>query len=65
MAYNYKHVIIINDDSSIISKCSFNLIDDPRVITYDRKRFVIQASINKGINIDTTELKNDYRLGGC
>ena len=40
----YKHVTIVNDDSSIIIKLSFKLIDDPRVIIYDRKRFTIQAT---------------------
>ncbi len=40
----YKHVTIVNDDSSIVSKWSFKLIDDPRVISYDRHRFIIQAT---------------------
>ncbi len=31
----YKHVTIVNDDSSAVSKWSFKLIDDPRVIIYD------------------------------
>ncbi len=39
----YKHVMIINDDSSIVSKCCFKL-DDPRVINYDRHWFKIQAT---------------------
>jgi len=41
---NYKHVTIVNDNCSVISKGSFKLIDDPRVIIYDRHRFLIQAS---------------------
>ncbi len=40
----YKHVTIINDNSSIISKWSFKLIDDPRVIIYDCHRFILQAA---------------------
>ncbi len=40
----YKHVMIVNDDFSIISKWSFKLIDDPKVIIYDRHRFIIQAT---------------------
>ncbi len=40
----YKHVMIVNDDSSIVSKWGFKLIDDPRVIIYDRHRFIIQAT---------------------
>jgi hypothetical protein len=39
----YKHVMIINEDSSIVIKWSFKLIDDPRVVIYDRHRFIIQA----------------------
>ncbi len=42
----YKHVAIVNDDSSIISKWSFKLRDDPRVIIYDHHRFIIQATGN-------------------
>ncbi len=40
----YKHVMIINDDSSIVSKWSFKLIDDPSVVIYDHHRFIIQAT---------------------
>ncbi len=40
----YKHLMIVNDDSSVISKWSFKLIDNPRVIIYDRHRFIIQAT---------------------
>jgi hypothetical protein len=36
--------MIVNDDSSIISKWSFKLIDNARVIIYDPIRFVIQAT---------------------
>ena len=41
----YKHVTIVNDDSSVISKRSFKLIDDPRVIIFDLQRFIIQATV--------------------
>ncbi len=40
----YKHVPIVNDDSSIVSKCIFKLIDDPRGIIYDHHRFIMQAT---------------------
>jgi len=40
----YKHVTSVNDDSSVVSKWSFKLIDDPRVIIYDCHRFIIQAT---------------------
>jgi hypothetical protein len=36
--------MIINDDSSIVSKWSFKLIDDHKVVIYDRHRFIIQAT---------------------
>ncbi len=39
----YKHVTIVNDDSSIVSKQSFKFIDNPRVV-YDRLRFIVQAT---------------------
>ncbi len=35
---------IVNDDSSVISKWSFKLIDDPRVVIYDRHKFKVQAT---------------------
>ncbi len=41
---HYKHVTIVNDDSSLVSKWSFNLGDDPRVIINDRHMFIIQAT---------------------
>ncbi len=40
----YIHVTIINDDSSVINKWSFKLIDDARVVIYDRNKFIIQAT---------------------
>jgi hypothetical protein len=49
----YKHVMIANDDSRVVSKWSFKLIDDLRVIIYDRHRFIIQA----------TALPTNVRLG--
>jgi len=35
--------MIINDDSIVISKCSFKLNDDTRIIIDDCNMFVIQA----------------------
>jgi hypothetical protein len=40
----YKHVMILNDDSSIVSKGSFKLIDNPKAVIYDDYRFIIQAA---------------------
>jgi hypothetical protein len=40
----YKHVTIVNDNSSIINKQSLKLIDDARVVNYNHNRFMIQAT---------------------
>ncbi len=55
VACNYKHVMVVNDDSSVISKWSFKLSDDPRVIIYNRQRFMIQATVP----IRTQKLNNN------
>jgi hypothetical protein len=41
--YN-KHVTIVNNDSSIVSKWSFKLMDDARVVIYNHNMFIIQAT---------------------
>jgi hypothetical protein len=40
----YKHITIVNDDSSVISMCYSSLIDDARGIIYDCNLFMIQAT---------------------
>jgi hypothetical protein len=40
----YKHLTIVNNDSSVIGKGSLKLIDNPRVIIFDNLRFIIQAT---------------------
>ncbi len=40
----YKHMMIVNDDYSIISEQNFQLIDDARGAIYDRRMFIIQAT---------------------
>jgi hypothetical protein len=42
--YYYKHMMIINDDSSVVIKWSFKLIDVARCITYDHHMFIVQAT---------------------
>ncbi len=39
----YKHLMIIYDDSSVVSKRSSKLIDDAGVVIYDSNMFIIQA----------------------
>jgi len=40
----YKHLMIVNADSSVVNKWSIKLIDNPSVVTYNRHRFIIQAT---------------------
>jgi hypothetical protein len=41
---DYKHVTIVNDDSNVVNKQSFKLIEEARVVIYDRNRFIIRAT---------------------
>ncbi len=40
----YKHMTIVNDDSSVVSKWSFKLIDGARGVIHKRHMFIIQAT---------------------
>ncbi len=40
----YKHIVIVNDDSNIITVTRVLLTDDNRVIIYDCNMFIIQAT---------------------
>ncbi len=40
----YKPMLIVNDDSSIISKLETSLIDDARVVIYDCHMFIVKAT---------------------
>jgi hypothetical protein len=37
-------MMIVNDDSRVINKLEASLIDDARVIIYDRHMFIVQAT---------------------
>jgi hypothetical protein len=39
----YKHVTIVNYDSSIVNKLGASLTDDARVLIYNRHKFTVQA----------------------
>ncbi len=39
----YKHVTIINDNTSVINKVEASLTDNARVIIYDCHMFIVQA----------------------
>jgi hypothetical protein len=40
----YNHVMIVNDYSSIVNKFEASLTDDAKVIIYDRRMFIVQAT---------------------
>ncbi len=40
----YKPITIVNDDSRVINKLEASLADDARVIIYDRRMFMVQAT---------------------
>jgi hypothetical protein len=40
----YKHIMIVNYDSSIVNKFGASLTDDTRVIIYDCHTFIVQAT---------------------
>jgi hypothetical protein len=40
----YKPITIVSDDSSIINKLETSLIDEARVVIYDRHMFIVQAT---------------------
>ncbi len=38
---NYKHIMILNYNSSVVNKLGASLTDDARVIIYDRHMFIV------------------------
>jgi hypothetical protein len=42
----YKHMTIVNVDSSIVSKLSSELNEDTRAVIYDRNVFIIHSTAN-------------------
>jgi hypothetical protein len=40
----YKHIMIVNDDTSVINKFEASLIDDARVVIYNCYMFIVQAT---------------------
>ncbi len=37
-------MMIVNDDSSVVSKLEASLTDDVRVVIYDRDMFIVEAT---------------------
>jgi hypothetical protein len=48
----YKPMMIVNEDSRVITKLGTSLTDDARVVIYDRHMFIVQAT-----GIDTFDKK--------
>jgi hypothetical protein len=44
VAFIYKLMTIVNDDSRVNNKLEASLTDDARVIIYDRQMFIVQAT---------------------
>ncbi len=42
----YKPMMIINDNSRVITKFETSLTDDARVVIYDHHMFIVQVSIS-------------------
>jgi hypothetical protein len=55
---NYKHITIVNDDSSIINKCVTSLTDAARVVIYNCNMFIVQAT-----HPSTQTCKKFYKIG--
>ncbi len=47
-ALYYKHITIVNDDSSIVNKFEASLTDHARVIIYDRHMLIVRATRHTG-----------------
>ncbi len=43
----FKPVTIVNNDSRVVNKLEASLIDDARVVTYDRHTFIVQATVQR------------------
>jgi hypothetical protein len=46
----YKHMMIVNDGSSVVIKWSFKPIDAARGIIFDRHMFIVQATGLESVN---------------
>jgi hypothetical protein len=43
-ASNYKYIMIVNYDSSVVNKFGASLTDNARVVIYDCHMFIVQAT---------------------
>ncbi len=58
----YKHLKIVNDNSSIVGKWNFKLIDDARAIIYDCNILIIQATDHYPILVKDEYLASLLRI---
>ncbi len=47
----YKHITIVNYDSSSVNKFGATLTDDARVAIYDHHMFIVQSTVYIGIKV--------------
>ncbi len=40
----YKPMMIVNDDSRVVTKLETSLTDEAEVVIYDRQMFIVQAT---------------------
>jgi hypothetical protein len=52
----YKHMTIVNYASSIVNKLGALLTDDARVVIYDRRVFIVQATELKHVSFNKAQL---------
>jgi hypothetical protein len=41
----YKHITVVNYDSSVVNKFGASLTDNAGVVIYDRHMFIVQATV--------------------
>ena len=56
----YKPMMIVNDDSRVINKLEASLIDDARVIIYNRHMFIVLAT---GVVFTALHFLRNLRIG--
>ncbi len=58
----YKPMTIVNDDARVVNKLEASLIDDTRVVIYDRHMFIVQATGMSEIDFWALTLKELERI---
>ncbi len=61
----YKPMMIVNNDFRVVSKLEASLTDDARVVIYDRRMFIVQATeacLQVYLKMDVCECKDLINL---